>query len=795
MSGENSEAKTRDPGLRKLGRRQEAESKAALTANPCVASVPAFIQRFLSLLQGVSPNSYGWQALCPAHSDTSPSLSIGTGDDGRILLKCHAGCSAEDVCRSVGLKLSDLFPGAAKPVRERVKQTLVETYSYTDANGKEIFQVLRYEPGKHGKTKDFRQRHGLPGSTDWIWDMKGVQRELYQLPRVLAAIARGETIFLVEGERKVHTLETFGLTGTCNSGGAGKWLARYTETLTGAKVCVLPDNDNSGRGHTTLAAGNLHGKTASLRIVELPGLPQKGDIVDWVKAGGTREQLFDLCRQTDEWVPTAAVEQSRDVAEVGIPGSAPDGYPLTDLGNAERLVRAHGENLRFNVDADQWLCWDGRRWAWDATGKVNRLARKVVRGLYDLLKECETTLERDDLYRHVKRSESAMKLEAMVKLARHCRGIPVQSADLDSDPWLFNCANGTLELKTGMLRGHRQSDLLTKLSAVRYDANAKADRWEQFLSEVFLDDKELIAFVQRMSGYLLAGDTREQCFLLFTGKGSNGKSVLVNTLSFLFGDYAQGTPVTTFLERRGENTSDLASLPGARLVTASEGEGVTSFNESLLKQLTGGDPITARHNYGRHWFTYRPSFKVIFATNEVRRIRSQNYAMRRRVKMLPFRQRFYYAHEQQKPVRDEGLGDKLKAEASGILAWCVRGCMEWQNIGLGMPDAIREEVEGLFTDMDPLAEFIETQCRIHPGAKVEVGAIWDAYTRWCRTEGRPLAFKQTCYFTRNLYQRDGIDPKRGGGGVRYMTGIELLDVFSGSEVTPGDAIPDPRESS
>lgn len=271
------------------------ESKDILSQDVSIVNTP-HIDQFLSRLQKVVRNGHGWKALCPAHADTDASLSVSTGDDGRILLKCFAGCSAEDICRAVGTKIADLFAPTSRKVP--VQARIVETHSYTDAEGAEIFQVLRYEP------KTFKQRHREGGA--WVWSMEGVQRELYQLPRVVAAIARGETIYLAEGERKVRTLETFGLTGTCNSGGAGKWIQRYTDTLTGANVYILPDNDEPGRSHAALVAGQIHGTAGSVRLIELPGLPLKGDIVDWARAGGTREDLERLATSAPEWDPSEA---------------------------------------------------------------------------------------------------------------------------------------------------------------------------------------------------------------------------------------------------------------------------------------------------------------------------------------------------------------------------------------------------------------------------------------------------------------------------------------------------------
>lgn len=740
------------------------------------------LDELLGRLQGVRQSGGEYMALCPAHADDNASLGV-TEKDGRLLLKCFGGCETPDIVQALGIEMRDLFTDArAKASVPKQKSCVVATFSYTDADGVEVYQSRRWEPGFHGKPKSFT-RHKPDGRGGYTNGMAGVPKVLYRLPEVLKAVRAGAPVYIAEGEKKADVLAGFGLAGTCNIGGSCEWEASYTETLRGARVFILPDNDSAGMKHLEAVGRALQGVADSIRVVNLPGLPPKGDVVDWVRAGGTREELLSLCGQAEEWEPSAPVTEQKPES---LPGSAPDGYPLTDLGNAERLVAAHCDGLRFNVDSGQWLVWDGRRWASDATGRVHRLAREVVRGLYDLLKDCSDNAEQKALFTFIKSSESRPKLEAMVKLAQNCPGIPVQAACLDSDAWLFNCENGTLDLRTGTLREHRQSDLLTKLSPVAYDSAATAERWDRFLLEVFCEDEELAGFTRRMAGYALTGDTREQCFFLLTGKGSNGKSVLVNTLAHIMGDYAKGTPVTTFLERRGDSTSDLASLTGARLVTASEGEGMTAFNESLLKQLTGQDTITARHLY-QDFFTFRPSFKVYFATNEVPRIKSQNYAMRRRVKLLPYKQRFYYPHEQKAPVRDESLGEKLRAEASGILAWAVRGCLEWQRDGLGMPGAVQAEVDSLFEGMDVLLDFIEAECELHPRLEVESGDLWRAYLEWCERTKTKQAFKRASDFSRNLCGRDSIESKRTRH-ARLLSGIGLHgDGDIPPAVTPGDA--------
>jgi putative DNA primase/helicase len=755
------------------------------------------IHEFLDYVSPYNPIKQGneWRICCPVHADTDPSLYIAGGNNGEVLLCCRSnGCNNADIVRALGLQMSDLYPskpsgsslGSLAPAKPKPPATsestanpntpkytdvppwdkpIVATYDYVDESGKLVYQVVRH-PNKPNGDKDFSQRrkHVTAGSASWAWNLKGISPIIYRIPDVINAVKNNQPVFIVEGEKDVHSLEAWGFTATTNSSGSkAKWPASASQVLKGADVVILPDNDNPGKTHAEKVAFALKDAAARIRILELPDLPPKGDISDWIAAGHSIQEFNGLITACPTWNPNA---------DTPIPEIA-RGFPFTDLGNAERLIATYKNILRYNVDTGYWLIWNKKQWVRDQTGVIHRLARTVVRSLYDLLKDAKTIEERDALYAHIKRSESAPRLSAMVDLARYCEGIPVRSSELDCDAWLLNCQNGTVNLRDGTLQPHSQSDLITKMAPVDFDKNATCPRWEQFLVEVFQENLELVEFVQRMTGYSMTGVTREQCFFILHGKGSNGKGIFVDTIRDVLGDYAKDTPVTTFLERKSENTSDLALLSDARVVTASEGDETTSFNESLLKRMSGEDTITCRHMY-KEFFTYTPKFKILFATNEIPKIRSQNYAMKRRMKLIPFRQRFYYPHEQMYPVRDEQLKDKLQVELSGIFMWMIRGCLKWQDSGLGMPKTMQQEVDKIFESMDPLLDFLESECVIHPGAQVEAGILWQAYVDWCAREERLPAFKQTQWFTHNLTARDGIEAKRTAK-ARMLIGIGLVD--------------------
>ncbi|MGE3542055.1 MAG: AAA family ATPase [Candidatus Tectimicrobiota bacterium] len=233
-----------------------------------------------------------WAACCPAHDDRNPSLEIFDGNH-RTVARCHAGCPEAAVLGALGVAVTDL-----RPARQKQPTPVVE-YSYCDAAGHLQYQVVRYYP------KTFRQRRPDPVNPGaWIWDMAGVQRVLYRLPEVLAAVQQDKPVYLVEGEKSADALAALGVVATCSPGGAGKWSAAYAQTLQGAHVAVLPDNDEPGRKHADHIAAALQGVAASVKVVALPGLPSKGDVVDWLAQGGTATALQALVEAAPEWSPT-----------------------------------------------------------------------------------------------------------------------------------------------------------------------------------------------------------------------------------------------------------------------------------------------------------------------------------------------------------------------------------------------------------------------------------------------------------------------------------------------------------
>lgn len=430
----------------------------------------------------------------------------------------------------------------------------------------------------------------------------------------------------------------------------------------------------------------------------------------------------------------------------------------TDLGNARRLVRKHGSDIRHVTLWDQWLIWDGKRWAKDETGQITRLAKDVVMSIYDEAKSAPNADRREALAKHAIKSESEKYRRAMVSAASSEPGIPALPRDLDQDQWLFNCLNGVIDLRTGKLFPHRRTDLITKLSPVHYDPDTKAPLWELFLTRITGGDQSLMGYLQKAVGYSLSGDTREQCFFLLYGTGENGKSTFVDTIGAMLGDYSSTADFSTFMLSKHDGIrNDIARLMGVRFVSAIEAKGQRRFDEVLLKHLTGQDIVTARFLF-REFFEFRPVFKLWVAANHKPRIDGVDHAMWRRVRLIPFEVKI------QEQERIKNFADKLKSELPGILAWAVNGCLESQKAGLVTPDKVKVATTGYREECDILGGFLDDCCIIDPKATVEFTALYARYTTWCAANSEKPSDGR--WFARYLTERGYEGGKNSGKRIR-----------------------------
>jgi len=419
-------------------------------------------------------------------------------------------------------------------------------------------------------------------------------------------------------------------------------------------------------------------------------------------------------------------------------------FPHTEYGNAERMIWRYGEDVRYCQTWNQWLHWTGQQWELDETGALDRYAKATVRAIQE---EADTAEEEGDVgYAAAlavwgRQSESASAMSNLLRVARSEPGIPIRPNDLDRDAMLFNCQNGTINLRTGDLWPARRAQLCSKISPVAYDPLATCPRWEQFLREIMGDDTETIEWLKKAVGYSLTGSVTEKCFMVLYGSGNNGKSKFMDTISHIVGDYGSTADFNTFLVRRSDGPrDDLADLHGARFVSSSESERGAKLAEAFIKNVTGGDKVKARHLHEK-LFEFYPLFKLWLMTNHKPYIGGTDPGIWGRVRLVPFEV------EIPPEKQDKELGAKLRAEAPGILRWAVEGCLRWQQEGLGESSAIARATMEYREEMDVLAAFLRECCHTDdPDAMATKDEVYKAFKAWAHEEGmkRPYQKRTLC---------------------------------------------------
>jgi putative DNA primase/helicase len=643
----------------------------------------------------------------------------------------------------------------------------VAWYDYLTASGEPLFQVVRFDP------KDFRQRRP-DGNGGWIWKMAGVQLVPYRLPEVVRTIGEKRTIYIAEGEKGVHALESLGLVATCSPGGAGKWRASYNSTFAGADVVVLPDNDPQattpdgelrwhpdgrpilpGQDHGADVARNLSRVARRVRVLMLPVLPLKGDVADWVAAGGTAEALERLAADTADFDPATNPKPKPAPA----PTTSLDGFDLTEDGIALAFAKEHQDRLRYDHSIGKWFQWTGKAWRQDETKLAFSWARRTCRQLAK-----EDGAEDGEL-RTIARASTAAAVE---RFAQADPALAVTSAIWDRDLFVLGTPGGTLDLRTGKLRDPTREDHITKLTSVTPSVMPDCPQWETFLEQVTAGDTALIRFLKQWCGYCLTGDTREHALLFAHGPGGNGKGVFLNTVSWIMGDYARTAAMDTFVSSQSDkHPTDLAMLRGARMVTASETEEGRAWAEARIKALTGGDTISARF-MRQDFFEYQPQFKLTIIGNHKPVLKNVDEAARRRMNMVPFLYK--------PPVKDMQLEEKLRAEGPGILRWMIEGGLDWQKNGLVRPEVVTMATAEYFAEQDLVNQWIE-DCCVRGKHEVDTrAALFKNWTSYALANGeRPGTTK---WFKETL-ERLGcvaVDNTPGKNGTRGYKGIALKPV-------------------
>ncbi|ABC32341.1 predicted ATPase [Hahella chejuensis KCTC 2396] len=647
-----------------------------------------------------------------------------------------------DFSRVLDLAVELLGRSRTQPTRKRSKSPPMDDlgpatakWDYLDANGKLLGVVYRYDPP--GRRKEFRP-----------WDAKRRKmtppepRPLYNQP----GIAQSEQVVLVEGEKCAQALIDAGICATTAMNGAKAPVDKTDwRPLTGKHVIIWPDRD---------APGWAYADQASQAILRAGGLsvailtPSEDKPEGWDSADAL-EEGFDAVGFISAG-PRMPIEPSCDEEDSETLLSDVDW--ATEDGLAMAFTRRYGEDWRYCSLWGKWLVWSGMRWNSDQMLFVQHLVRGV----------CRAASQKADSDKRKGRLASAATIAAVEKIARSDPAHASTPEEWDADIWALNTPGGVVELRTGQIRAHRREDRMTKSTS----ATPKGDcpTWRTFLADVTGQDAELQEYLQRVVGYCLSGATSAHALFFLYGTGANGKSVFVNVVGAILGDYAANAPMDTFMEARGDrHPTDLAGLRGARFVSAIETEQGRRWNESKVKAITGGDKISARF-MRQDFFEYAPQFKLLIAGNHKPAIRNVDEAMKRRLHLIPF------TVTVPPEKRDGGLTDKLLAERGGILAWAVEGCLEWLRDGLKPPDCVRAATEEYFEAEDALGQWIEERCERIGQAKTASSELYADWREWAERAGEYVGSIKR--FSETLITRDFMQ-SRLHGGTRGFKGLRL----------------------
>ncbi|MDX3295118.1 phage/plasmid primase, P4 family [Streptomyces scabiei] len=556
--------------------------------------------------------------------------------------------------------------------------------------------------------------------------------------------------------------------------------AELADGLKGSQVIVAGDNDAAGRGFTQRLAEGLADHGVAVYTLAVPNSGE--DLTDWrerdphafpfalhhaVKsarpvASSAEAQAEAVSAELTDRTGTDVVTRDEGSEAARILAGLINRYGESDAMNAHALVAWSDGCIRFAPGLGYYV-WNGRTWERSEV----RVRQEIHRMGAALVLAGETQKARG--------FTMTTRIDALMTELRSVPTVHVDASEFDNRPDLLSFKNGTVNLRTGELRPHDKRDMLTYRLALDYNPQAECPRWEQFLTEIFPGDPEMPGYFQRLIGYGITGDNSEQCFCVCWGKGANGKSVATDTLTAVFRAISRTTPFATFEEKpSGGIPNDLAALRGSRLVMASEGESGKPMSESVLKRVTGKDEIAARF-LRQEFFTFKPTFLLLLATNHRPKFKGADEGLWRRVKLLPFT-RYFAPHE-----RDYGLDVKLMQEAEGIAAWAVRGAVQWYRGGLKDPSAITRASNEYRATSDALAGFLPGVLEHCEDSHIMNGNdAFNAYLDWCEAENLPQKERWT---RRTFY---GALEERGVTRVIKRAGVALAGVRVADQAPPAD---------
>ncbi len=643
------------------------------------------------------------------------------------------------------------------PVRKRKRGAAVDElgkatakWDYLDTHGHLIAVVYRYDPP--GQRKQFRP-----------WDAKRRKmappepRPLYNQP----GMAKADQIVLVEGEKCAQVLIDQGICATTAMHGARAPIDKTDwQPLVGKSVLIWPDKDKPGWAYAQAAsqAALAVGVTACAILLPPDDRPEGWDAADATAEGMDTSNFIAHGPRMHMQLPVDGADT--DLTDYSAAEAPLDGREQAVWGTEDALAltftRRYQHDWRYVAAWGKWLMWDGQRWRTEDTLAASDLVRHVCRHASIKAENPKTAAK----------LAGASTIGGVERLARADRRHAGTTEEWDADLWLINTPGGVVDLRTGRVRAHERCDRMTKICTATLVPGSQCQFWLQFLDQVTGGDLALVAYLQKVFGYCLTGSTQEHALFFLYGTGANGKSVFVNTLLTLMGEYAANAPMDTFMESRSDrHPTDLAGLRGARFVAATETEQGRRWNESKIKEITGGDRVSARF-MRQDFFTYPPQYKILIAGNHKPAIRNIDEAMRRRLHLIPFT--ITVPTER----RDKQLQAKLLTERNAILEWGVEGCLGWQRDGLRPPQCVMDATDEYFEAEDALGRWLEERCVRVATAKSLTAELFNDWKQWAEAVGEFIGSQRR--FSDLLLTR-GLGKWRNSAGVRGFQGVGLRE--------------------
>lgn len=746
---------------------------------------PAALQDAVAALArlGCKPvqNNNGYIAFCPIHeadgSGHKPSLTLKTGDTVPVIVNCHAGCDGREI-----LKALDLAPAP----RPNGKRRIAATYPYMSADGSEVRQKIRYEP------KDFRIRH-RDASDEWVYKAGDGPAVLYRLPEVRAAIAEGQTVFVVEGEKDADRLASLGLLATCNIEGAAKpeqrakWKAEYTAQLSGAaRVVLIPDNDGPGKAHMRHVAAQLAGKVGEVRWLELPGLPAKGDVSDWLDAGHTIDELKALADEAPAHAPEpATAKAARSIVRDG--GKLPPQNVMAHM----LATEVFQSRLRIDPITSRWLEYQP-----DLGTFKPRPAGSVERAVYLAISVLHGAFPAS----YVSSVTKLLAYEATTEIEPAHGKIPFQ--------------NGVLDLKTRELLPHSPDFGFTAAMPYPWDPHAPAPQVViDWLLEAVGGHADQVQLLRGFLHAVVVGRPDLQRYLELVGPGGSGKGTFMRLAAALVGICSVHSTQLSQLEN---NRFETAALFGKRLVLVTDAEKWRG-DVSVLKSITGQDPIRYEQKHVQAGESFTFNGMVILAGNQ--HLESTDYSsgiQRRRITVD-------FSHVVQ-PGQRRDLEAEFAPHLAGVMKWVldmpeheVTAYLRSTSVHVG---SLKQTRIDTLAQTNPIAGWCMDAVEFGPGFMAQVGTrkeiritsgdgggkaeswteydrqgewLYPNYCRWCDERGkRPIACNafaaQLLDVAKNMLGQDVAKMPRSAGGVR-MSGLRVKRAYDGFDPEPNSAAP------